>query len=123
MTILAWGLLLVSGVTGGGSLAVALVVPRRSMWMTALVGLVSAAVLCGSVGTIWWATARFDASVAATFIAVGALLGGFALAAAALPSLLGRSTPVHPVEAGPDDGLVHVILLADAEPDTYSPVA
>jgi protoheme ferro-lyase len=123
MAIVAWAVMLAAGVCGGASLCAALVVPRRALWVTGLCSALSLLALGASLVAIWGAANRVDTDVASAFIALGASGGGFALAASLLPSVT-RPRTSHPlVEPGPDDRRVHVVVLADAEPERYSPTA
>lgn len=123
MAIGAWGTLLASCVAGGASLCAALVVPRRYIWMATVAGVASLLTIVASLAAVWHGAQRADAIVASAFIGLGTCLGGFALASSLLPSLTRRSSPAPLREPGRSDGLVHLILLADAEPEDYEPAA
>jgi protoheme ferro-lyase len=75
--------------------------------------------LAWGVVAIARSTSRPDSIIAAGFLGLGASLGGYALGAALLPSLTRSRVERPALTVGPDDGDVHIILLADAEPDEY----
>jgi protoheme ferro-lyase len=118
-----WGTLLVACVATGAALCAALIVPRRHIWVPLAAGAVTSLGAAACVATIGVQAARADTTVAAAAIGIGAVLGGFALASSMLPSFTTAKTVVHDVDLGPDDGLVHVVVLADAEPERYSPAS
>lgn len=122
MTIGAWSALLVAGVLGGVSLCAALVVPRPRLWLPAVVGTTSLLGLATATAVVWRLSARGDTSAAAVAIGIAAAIGGFALASSLWPDLLRRrhSAPTT-LQPGQGDGALRVILLADAEPEHYSP--
>lgn len=124
MTVVAWSLLLVSGIAAGAALCSLMIVPVRRVWVAAGVGLLSLAALAVSTGAVWRLAGRIDTMVASGAIATGALVGGFALAAAVWPEIAARLETRGPDLDGsaPPDETVRVILLADAEPELYSPV-
>lgn len=122
MAIGAWAALLAAGVLGGASLCASLVVPRRRLWLPVLAGTTALIGLAGATAVVWRLYARGDTSVAAVMIGLGASLGGFALAASSWPDLLERrKTAPLALEPPEDDGALRVLLLADAEPEDYSP--
>lgn len=118
----AWTALLVAGVLAGASLCAAIVAPRRRVWLAAIAGTAALVGLAASVVAIWRLAPRNDAPVLAGFLGIGAAVGGFALAASLWPDLLARRRAASLALApGDDDGAIHVILLAEAEPEDYSP--
>jgi protoheme ferro-lyase len=121
MTIGVWAAMLTAGVACGASACAGLVVPRRWLWAAGACGVVSIAGLVLSLVGIWTASGGADTRVASAFIALGACGGGFALAAALLPSVARSHAQLPALKPGPEDGRVHLIILADAEPETYSP--
>jgi len=123
VTIGAWAALLASGVVGGASLCAAFVVRTRHIWIAAATGVVSLLAIVASLAGIWHGAQRADAIVASIFIGLGACLGGFALASSLLPSVTWRAPSGSLREPARSDGLSHLILLADAEPEDYEPAA
>lgn len=117
----AWPLLLITGVLLGVTVCATMVIPRRHAWMAACGCLLCGAGLGMSLTAVWMAAGRVDTAIASSAIALGAVLGGFALAAAALPSVLLRTRPARQCTDGPASDAVHVIVLADAEPTAYRP--
>jgi protoheme ferro-lyase len=118
----AWTALLLAGIAVGASLCAGLVVPRRALWVPAATGTLAVLALALSTALVWRVAGRIDSSVAGAMIGIGAAFGGFALTASLWPPLVGRlrAAPVT-LEPGPPDDIVRVILLADAEPEDYSP--
>ena len=123
MAIGAWVLMLAAGIGVGAALCAGLVVPRRSLWIVTAAGALSLLALLAGLTGIWRTTAHQDADVASGFIALGAAIGGFALFAALLPALTRPRRHPIAIQPGDDDGRLRVIVLADAEPEVYSPVA
>ncbi|HEY5548308.1 MAG TPA: ferrochelatase [Coriobacteriia bacterium] len=116
-----WEIVLIAGVAGGATTCAALVAPRRRLVWIGLAGSAAAALLALGIGGVWRLTTRADATVVVGLVGLGASLGGYALCAALLPTLT-RPRMVSPaLVTAPDDGTAHVILLADAEHDTYRP--
>lgn len=123
MTLAAWSVLLVAGVAAGASACAALIVPFRGLWIAATTGVASLLTLAGATAVVWRLAGRIDTMVASGAIGIGAVLGGFALAAAVWPELARRAEPGRPsIDAiAPADERVRVVVLADAEPERYSP--
>ena len=121
MAIGAWLLMLAAGIAVGASVCAGLVVIRRSLWIVAAAGLGSLLALFAGLAAIWRGGARPDAVVASGFIALGAAIGGFALFAALLPALTRPRRRTFDIHAPGTDGRLRVVVLADAEPEAYSP--
>lgn len=116
-----WEIVLIAGVVGGATTCAALVAPRHRLGWIGLAGSVAAALLAlGTVG-VWRVTTRLDVTIVAGVLGLGASLGGYALCAALLPALTRQRVVAPVLTTAPDDGTVHVVLLADAEFDTYRP--
>jgi protoheme ferro-lyase len=122
--LLGWTGLLGCAIGAGAAACGWLVGSRRSVVLFAslTIGLGSATV--GSFVWLMQAALRTDRLIAAGFIGAGAFLGGFALAAALLPSL----THMPPLPAGLRVSVARVtepaiIILADGQPETYDPAA
>lgn len=121
MAFVPWAIVLAAGMASGTTICAALVTPRRRLAWAGLSGGMTAALLAAGVVDVWRLTARPDAVVAAGFVGLGATFGGYALSAALLPSLTRRREHRPELVVAPDDGAVHAILLADAEPAEYRP--
>ena len=100
----------------------ALIVPSRWLTWSALAGFIVTAIVLVGCWTVLTDTKRPDAAIASAFIAVGATMGGYALAAALVPAVTRSrvATPHKTSSPTADDGFA-VVLLADAEPESYDP--
>lgn len=123
MTLAAWSVLLVAGVAAGAAACATLIVPFRALWIAVTTATASTFALASATALVWRLAGRVDTMVASGAIGVGAVLGGFALAAAVWPELARRAEPGRPAidAAAPADDRVRVIVLSDAEPERYSP--
>jgi sirohydrochlorin ferrochelatase len=121
MPIAIWAGLLGGGVFTGAAACAALVLPRRRDLVAAAAAVVFVALAVVSLLAIARTTGRPDTIIVAGFIATGATLGGFALAAALVPAF----TRPRPAAAKPrladDNGRTVVVLLAEGEPEEYDP--
>ena len=120
--LLGWCGLLGFAIGAGAAACAALVVKRGAAAPLAFLAVVFGAMAVGSFALLSQAVPHIDRLVAAGFIGAGAFLGGFALAAALLPSLT-RMPPLPAVvsaSASPRPGPA-VIVLADGQPETYDP--
>ncbi|MDO8915618.1 MAG: ferrochelatase [Coriobacteriia bacterium] len=122
--LLGWTGLLGCSIGAGAAGCAWLVAPRRATIRFALLTVLLGAMAVGSFLLLSRAAPRTDGLIAAAFIGVGALLGGFALAAALLPSL--TRMPPLPAVVAPLDSASHrasptVIVLADGQPEVYEP--
>ena len=119
MRFLPFAVALVAGTLAGAVTCAAFVVRRSRLAIAGVVATATAAVLIAATATVWSQSGRADTSIASLFIALGALAGGYALAAELLPAVA-RHRPTQPALAAvaPGDS-VGVILLADAESDGY----
>ncbi len=121
-TAVAWGVMLAGSVAAGAAACSSLVLTRRS----AVPAVASAVILTAAAATaLAWigrATARGDVTIAGGFLAVGAALGGFALAAALVPAWTRMPPPPQPPSVlPPANGGPRLVLVADAEPERYTP--
>lgn len=114
-------IVLLAGTTVGAMTCVALVAPRRLLIWVGITGAAAATALVLSVAAVSRLSARLDIVVATVFVGIGAFAGGYALGAAILPSLTSSRSKAPRLLVAPDDGSVHVVLLADAEHDEYRP--
>lgn len=122
--LVPWAALLVAGIGLGVMVCATLVVRRRRLLpVVLLAGLMSSALLA-SCTAVWRETPRIDAAIAAAFIGLGAVAGGYALGSALL-YLTARplSARISPPAANAGDEAVGVIVLSDAEPEDYDPRA
>lgn len=118
MTIAGWAALLAGAFIAGVALVALLIVPRdREPW-SGLLGIVSVGVSAWGFWALVNSYGRADITVAAAFLGIGVTVGGYGLAASMLPNLAPAADPVA-LDPGPDDGRIHVILLACSEPETY----
>jgi protoheme ferro-lyase len=119
-----WAAVFLAGVAGGIIVCAAMVVPRDRLWWTTLLGAVAAIAVVASCATVWHAAARVDALIAAAFIALGSCAGGYALASSLVATFTRPRAIRSPIpRTGATDDRLHVVLLADAEPETYGPGA
>lgn len=116
-----WAIVLIAGVAAGAATCAGLVTPRRYLAWTGLAGTFTAALLVYGNAGVWRLAGRPDALVAAGLLGLGAAIGGYALASTMLPALTRPHADVPTLVTAPDDGAVHVILLADAEHEEYRP--
>ena len=117
---LSWAVLLLAAIAAGGAACASLVARRGPGSSLALLSGLLAALLLYCIVAIARSTGRVDTTVAAGFIAFGALLGGFSLAAALVPSL----TALPRVRAGAapgDPAPPSLIVVADGHPEGYDP--
>jgi len=116
---LPFAVALLAGTLAGAVTCAGFVVRRSRLAMAGVVATVTAAVLVAATAAVWSQSGRADTSIASLFIAIGALVGGYALASELLPAVA-RHRPTRRVlgPVAPGDS-VGVILLADAESDEY----
>jgi protoheme ferro-lyase len=116
---LPFAVALLAGTLAGAVTCAAFVVRRSRLAIAGVVATATAAVLIAATAAVWSQSGRADTSIASMFIALGALAGGYALAAELLPAVTRprQSRPVLGNVASGDS--VGVILLADAESDGY----
>lgn len=121
MRFLPWAAFLVAGTLAGMSVCAAFVVPRRFLAWTGLAGTLATVLLVCAVIEVWTLSGRPDAAIASPFIAIGAVVGGYALASTLVPAFT-RPRPDRSMLSGvaPDSGIA-VVVLADAEDERYSP--
>lgn len=120
--LLGWTGLLGCAIGAGAAACASLVARRGAAAPLGFLAMLLGAMAVSSFALLSQAVPRIDRLVAAGFIGAGAFLGGFALAAALLPSLT-RMPPLTAVVSasiavrpGPT-----VIVLADGQPETYDP--
>ncbi len=118
-----WATALIASVAGGAAVCAALVVRRRWIPLCFAVGTLAAVTDTLACALIWGAAHRFDGLIAAVALSMGAAAGGFALYASILGSRPERRGPVFDGAVAPASPGTHVILLADAEPESYDPAA
>lgn len=116
-----WAIVLAAGTVGGATVCAGLVAQRRRLIWAALAGSLAAAVLVSGIGAVWRLSERPDAVVAAAVLGLCACLGGYALASTLVPALTRVRVDTPALSPAPDDGSVHVVVLADAEHDDYRP--
>lgn len=116
-----WIGLLGGGVFAGASACAALVLPRRRDLLAAAASLVFVAVSVASLYYIGRAYGRADTVIVAGFIGTAATFGGFALAAALVPSIARVRPGATRVGLGEDNHRVCLVLLAEGEPEAYDP--
>ena len=121
MRLLAWEIVFIAGIAGGAATCAGLVAPRRYLPWLAFAGSIAGAALGAGVVGVWNTAITPETAVIAAFVGLGAAIGGYALGAAVLPVV----TRLHPrpvaIDGAPDDGTVHLVLLADVEPEDYRP--
>jgi protoheme ferro-lyase len=116
-----WATALIAAVAAGLFICGSFVARRRTSAALTIGAAFALTVAFVSCRTIFVATGRLDAVVAAVALSLGACGGGYALGAAVLSSLpVPRpSSAVPPV--GPAKPGTHVVLLSDEEPEQYDP--
>ena len=119
MRFLPFAVALVSGTLAGAVTCAGFVVRRSRLAMAGVVATATAAILVAATAAVWSQSGRADTSIASLFIAIGALAGGYALAAELLPAVA-RHRPTHTVLGSvAPNGSIGVLLLADAESEVY----
>jgi protoheme ferro-lyase len=117
----AWLLLLLSSIGSGAAVCVAIVVPRKRDLIWVPVAVLALAIALAALIAIARTAGRADTTIAASFIALGFVLGGFALASSFVPAATRLPAPDPPARVGTHDVRLRFILLADAEPEAYDP--
>lgn len=123
MLFVPWAIMLVSAIAVGAAGCAAVVVPSRFVPVAGAAGALGAFVLAVAYDAIWHAAPRLDAIIAASFIGVGSIAGGYGLAAALLPALTKPAAVRTHLALGTGSPELRVILLADEEPGSYEPRA
>jgi protoheme ferro-lyase len=123
LQFLPWAAVFLGGIAGGAVICAALVVPTRSLTWTALAGFFVAIATVAGCWAVFADSHRADAAIASAFIALGACMGGYALAAALSPGLMRSRSAKAAIAPAPADHGIAVVLLADAEPESYDPWA
>lgn len=132
--LLGWTILLSTAIASGGLVCAGLVSRRRVAPLAWMGAAALAASTVSAMVQLHRLTGRTDATVAATFIAIGAFLGGFALGAALVPVITRLPTPspvgqrgvgrgtgdMPPGDATPDD-VPWIVFVAAGQPEHYAP--
>lgn len=119
-----WVGLLAAGVLGGSLSCATLIVRSRAIAITVAGAALATLATIGLVWAIQAGSGRLDAAIAASFLALGAGGGGFALTASLVaPLTRWPRTTALAVGPGAAGSTVHVVLLADCEPERYDPRA
>jgi protoheme ferro-lyase len=122
VSFLPWLVALLAGTLAGAATCAGFVVRRSRFAVAALAATVAAVLLSFAIVAVWQQTERPDAPAASILIAVGALVGGYALASELLPALTRRRpVPTRLDTLAPQTG-IGLILLADAESPDYRAV-
>jgi protoheme ferro-lyase len=119
-----WAALFAGSIVAGFATCAALILRRRAAITATLVAATVAAVAVAAVIGIARSSGRADATVAATFIALGSHLGGFALAAALVPAWTRLPSLPGPLLAntGSATGASPAfVVVAPGQPETYDP--
>jgi hypothetical protein len=123
MAAVPWLVMLASSVLLGAGVAAALALPRRfdilAMALTAALAVVGYRGFAAIVEPL----GRNDIAIATAALAVGAILGGYALAATSLALLAVRAPEGPPIAVSGTGDRLGVIVLSGAEPAHYDPVA
>jgi protoheme ferro-lyase len=122
--LLPWAALFAGSILAGYATCAALVARRRAALIAMLVATAAGLAAVAAVVGVARLSGRADATVAATFIAMGGYLGGFALAATLVPAWTRLPPLPGPVPADPQpasDGSPAIVLVAGGQPETYDP--
>lgn len=121
-----WIRLLVGAVVFGATIVITMVAHRRMHLPGIVVGVVALALAVAGFGAVVATYDTTESVALAIFFLLTAIIGGYWVAAAALP-LLARTETITPLPARPEtrgsDKCTAVVLLATAEPDRYDPRA
>lgn len=121
--LVPWAALFIAGIGCGLLTCAALVVRSKRLVPVALLATLMASSLLASCTAVWRVTPRLDAIIAATFIGLGACVGGYALGSAMLYSVA-RPHPARAEVASPAaESELGIVVLSDAEPEEYEPGA
>ncbi len=119
----AWAVMLAAAILTGAAVCTSLVVRRRAMAPAVLAAAVLGAASIAAIVAVARSSGRVDSTIAASFIALGSFVGGFALAAALVPAITRLPPlpgPVLTATSEADPGIAFV-LLADGQPEDYDP--
>lgn len=123
MRFIPWAIALIAS-TGAGALVCRALIVRRRIIVACLGGAALASVAAVVAwGAVWNQAHRPDTVIAVAAISMGTFVGGYALGASLIGSLSGRTQAPLMLVPGPEIGGVHVVLLADEEPESYDPAA
>lgn len=115
-----WTALLIAATTAGMALCASLVARRRVSGACALLAIILLAISVSQMVGIGTYTRSAGVGVTATLIGLGALAGGFLLAAALVPSVT-RVRPKPRTAAGRESPQPAVIIVAHGQPEHYDP--
>ncbi len=116
-----WVTLVISGLVGGLGAVAALSLPAGRDTVGGIASIAGVIVAAWSLGRLIGEYQSSPAPAIATLLAMGAFFGGYSLASAILPQTAHPQEP-RPVPKRTGDRTA-LLLLSDAEPETYSPSA
>jgi hypothetical protein len=118
-----WAAMLVAAVASGCACCASLVMKRGAAPFAVVLAALTGAASAAAVVALGRATGRADLVIAAAFIGVGGFVGGFALAAALVPSITRLAPlpgPLPSLEYRTDPPTAFV-LVAEGQPEEYDP--
>ena len=119
MTSGLWVTLVVGGLIGGMGAVAALALPIGREMLGGITSLVGFALSAWSLGRLLGEYRSATTPSVAIALAIGAFIGGYALASSLLPQAARRDEP-HAIATATGDRMA-VLVLSDAENESYSP--
>jgi protoheme ferro-lyase len=118
-----WASALIASAVAGAFACRAVVARRQAVLPLSVAALFASFAAVASCVAVLSTTSRIDKLIAVVAISIGAMAGGYALAAAMLASHPKRGTAPMALVVGPSTPGTYVLLLSDEEPEEYDPAA